>query len=72
MAHFRGEVRGNRGETSRLGSKYSGIEVIANGWDMGVKVIMEHEEGIDVARVYKTGGSNNPGQWELITRVDDV
>lgn len=56
MAHFRGTVQGSRGEASRLGSKSSGMDVVLNGWAVGVHVEAAHEDGKDVIRVFKTKG----------------
>jgi len=57
MAQFRGGVRGQRGEATRLGSKNSGLSVFANGWHGGVKVTAGNQDGRDVFCVYATGGS---------------
>ncbi|AYB70601.1 hypothetical protein SEA_SERENDIPITOUS_60 [Mycobacterium phage Serendipitous] len=61
MAQFRGTVQGNRGEASRLGSKNSGLDVSASGWNVGCKVTVRHEDGRDVVRVWRTTGSNGYG-----------
>lgn len=58
MAHFRGTIKGTRGEASRLGTAKSGLIVNANGWDFGVKVILK-EDGHDIADIYLTGGSHD-------------
>jgi hypothetical protein len=57
MAQFYGGVHGQAGEATRLGSKRSGLNVFANGWNVGAKVSIEHEDGRDVVRVYRTKGS---------------
>ena len=36
MAHFRGTVQENRGETSRLGSRNSGLVATCDGWNIGL------------------------------------
>ena len=59
MAHFRGTVKGGIGEASRLGTKNSGLVVEANGWNDGVRVEATFENGKNVFRIYKTGGSTN-------------
>lgn len=61
MAHFIGFVQGNRGEASRLGSKDSGIEATARGWDIGggIKIFHNKETGKDELRIYVDKGSNN-------------
>ena len=57
MAHFRGTVRGSRGQASRLGTKRSGLTVTCNGWGIGVKAIAGQANGEDVIDIYSTGGS---------------
>ena len=69
MAQFRGTVQGFRGEASRLGSKDSGLAVTANGWHVGVTVYCNHEDGVDVITVYKTGGSNGYSSSRQVARV---
>lgn len=60
MAHFIGEIQGNRGEASRTGSKKSGISAHIRGWNIGVRVNIRHDEesGKDFYTIYETGGSN--------------
>lgn len=72
MAHFIGIAQGNKGETSRLGTKNSGLKTIANGWDIGGEVELSHEDGMDVLRFYVTGGSNASGQKDLIYEVKEI
>lgn len=61
MAQFKGTLLGNRGETSRLGSKKSGLLADVNGWNVGVRVHAYYDErtGMDKISVDLTGGSNN-------------
>ena len=67
MAQYLGEVRGNRGTVSRLGSKSSGLTVIANGWNVGARVTISYDpDRGDVVNVWRTGGSNGAGGWTLI------
>lgn len=67
MAQFRGTIKGQRGEASRLGSKASGLVVRANGWDTGVVVCLDHVDGRDRVQVYRSGGSNGGrGTEELL------
>ena len=63
MAHFIGEVQGNRGSVSRTGSKKSGIDAHIKGWNIGARVQLTHnnETGQDTLTVYKTEGSNSNG-----------
>ncbi len=64
MAQFYASIQGNRGEATRMGTKSSGIEGHIRGWDVGVKVIIRHDEATkqDVATVYVTSGSNGHSQ----------
>jgi hypothetical protein len=66
MAQFIGYVEGNRGPASRTGSKNSGLSASAQGWSVGGKVVVTHEDGRDVVRVYKTSGSHARRSPELI------
>ena len=60
MAHFYGEVHGNRGAASRLGSAASGMEARAQGWTVGatVRAFVDPATGEDTVQVYRTDGSN--------------
>lgn len=66
MAQFMTTIQGNRGETSRLGSKNSGMVARVNGWDSGVTVIAGHDDEGDFFNVYQTGGSNHTTAQKLI------
>lgn len=55
MARFRGTVRGDRGEASRLGHR--NLDVSANGWNVGVRVESAPEDE-DRFYIYATGGSS--------------
>lgn len=70
MAQFYADIQGNRGEATRAGSKASGISGHIRGWHVGAFVDVRHEDGHDVVRVYRTGGS---GGWrrELIATFSD-
>lgn len=61
MAQFRGTIQGCRGAASRLGGKKSGLQVSANGWNIGIDVELyyDHETNKDIAVVSLTGGSNH-------------
>jgi hypothetical protein len=61
MSHFYGSVQGNRGEATRGGSKDSGIFGHIRGWNVGVRVDVDHDEneGQDIVTVRSTGGSNS-------------
>ena len=60
MAHFRTEVKGNRGWVTRTGTKDSGMVAHVHGWNFGIKVDLfhDHDTGEDFAQVYRTGGKN--------------
>lgn len=62
MAHFRGTLQGMRGETSRLGSKSSGLTADCDGWQGGVRVsLYVNDAGEDSAQVELTDGSGSDG-----------
>lgn len=62
MSHFYGSMQGNRGETTRQGTKGSGISAHIRGWNFGVKVIMyRNPQGNDVTDIYLTCGSDGVG-----------
>jgi len=70
MARFIGRVRGGRGEVTRLGGTASGIEVVANGWDVGVRVVGDcRAGGDDVFLVYATGGSNARTSSKVVATI---
>lgn len=60
MAHFIGGVRGSRGTVTRLGTKNSGMEAWARGWNVGAAVFIyaRPETGDDIVRVTIDNGSN--------------
>lgn len=43
MAHFRGTMVGSRGETSRLGTKSSGLKSRLASWDGAVEIELRYE-----------------------------
>ena len=53
MSHFYGTIQGNRGETTRGGSKDSGLTTFAASWKGAVRVdvFVNQDTGEDVARV---------------------
>ena len=60
MAHFYADIQGNRGGTSRMGSKRSGIDGHIRGWISGAKVrCYVNEKGQDVVDVEATNGSGH-------------
>lgn len=72
MGQFYGEIRGNRGGASRMGSKDSGLWGHLRGWDVGVEVSLRNVNGRDMVTVYRTGGSNSSSRRELIAEFDDT
>tara|TARA_Y100000310_G_scaffold108845_1_gene107224 strand:+ start:285 stop:503 length:219 start_codon:yes stop_codon:yes gene_type:complete len=71
MAQFMGELEGNRGMASRLGTKSSGLWGHLRGWNVGVKVDLSHTEEGDKITIWKTGGSNSPSTTELLVELTD-
>ena len=70
MARFMAEIQGNRGSTSRSGSKASGIDGHIRGWNLGIKVQASvDDDGNDVFTVYRTGGSNRPGVVAVLAQI---
>jgi|SaaInlLV_10m_DNA_2_1039722.scaffolds.fasta_scaffold241269_1 hypothetical protein len=63
MGHFYGEIQGNRGEATRMGTKKSGFRAHIRGWHIGVRVRLHvDDDGNDVIEVYRTGGSSS--SWD--------
>jgi hypothetical protein len=55
MSHFYGTLKGNKGGTSRCGSKNSGMETYTASWAGAVRVMAYvHENGEDWVRVELT------------------
>ena len=67
MGHFIGRIQGARGETSRLGSRQSGISASIKGWHNGVNIYggWSKESG-DVFEIHATGGSTGGHRSKLI------
>ncbi len=60
MAHFYASIQGARGETTRTGTKASGIEGHIRGWDSGVFVqSLNTGPTKDEFAVWATSGSND-------------
>ena len=66
MSHFYGNMKGSRGETTRCGTKNSGIRCHVRGWNYGIKVIIQHYNGKDIVSVWETGGSNGHNPDRLV------
>ena len=60
MAQYIGYLNGARGQASRLGTKSSGMDAQAQGWDVGASVTMRHNEKMDrdEVTIEVTRGSN--------------
>jgi hypothetical protein len=70
MAHFYGQMQGSRGETTRMGTKNSGLWAHLRGWDVGVEVRLDvDEDGHDTVTVWETGGSNNSSKVRKLVCV---
>lgn len=69
MAKFRGTVQGNRGETSRLGSKNSGMRTSLNSWDKGIDVVASVQRDKIVFEIFETGGSDANDSPILINTI---
>lgn len=65
MARFYGTIRGNRGETSRLGHESGGLTTRAASWSGAVETHLYVNEGTDYARVELTR-HNGAGTNKLI------
>lgn len=60
MAHFYGEIQGNRGEATRMGTKDSGFRGHIRGWSIGGSINCHHNKSKDRDEICiaATGGSN--------------
>jgi hypothetical protein len=63
MAQFRGTVQGVRGPASRLGSKASGLTVVARSWNGEVRVNLYHDrrDGLDRYQIVINPESGHKG-----------
>lgn len=73
MSRFYGSLNGGRGESTRTGTKNSGLRAHARGWHIGGKVeVFQGVGDTDTVRLYITGGSNGHfsdvliGTWQLV------
>jgi hypothetical protein len=70
MARFYGTLTGQaKTSAKRRGSPNSGVTAHVRGRNIGVRVEVYADNGADVIRVYRTGGSNQPGSGELLAEV---
>ena len=51
MSHFYGTVQGNRGQTTRCGSKNSGLETVAASYQGAVCTTLNEHNGEDWAKI---------------------
>lgn len=51
MAHFYGLIQGSRGQVTRLGTKKSGLGLIAASWEGAIRVTLFEQDGTDHARI---------------------
>lgn len=68
MARFYAEIQGNRGSATRMGTPSSGISGHIRGWNVGARVRMYDDNGVDVVEVYATSGSNGHCADKLLAR----
>ncbi len=71
MARFYASIQGHRGAATRMGTPSSGIVGHVRGWNVGARVEVSDENGKDVVRVYRTGGSNGHS-GELLAEFSDA
>lgn len=59
MAHFKTEIKGNRGWVHRTGTKDSGMQAHVYGKNFGVmvEILHDHHNNKDFAHVYRTNGA---------------
>ena len=68
MAQFYANIKGNRGEATRMGTKNSGMRGHIRGWNIGGRVEMHHntETNTDQVSIYLTTGSIGSGSDQLL------
>ena len=73
MAQYKGDLRGGKGEVSRLGHKTSGIRCWVRGWNSGIEVEgrWNEETQQDEFLVWVTGGSGTSSTKLLGTLTED-
>ncbi len=72
MSRFYASIKGNKGEATRQGSEASGLDAHIRGWDCGIRITaVVNPDGKDCFRVFKTGGSNDSTNTELIAKVTE-
>ena len=61
MAHYYARAKGNKGETTRCGTRSSGITARVDSWSIGARTTINYNEALktDIVTVYATEGSND-------------
>ena len=61
MAHYYARAQGNKGETTRCGTRSSGITARVDSWSIGARSVIKYDTTInaDVVTLYATGGSDD-------------
>jgi hypothetical protein len=72
MARFYAEIKGSRGEATRMGSEKSGMRGHIRGWNIGACVYMDvTPEGKDEVSVFLTSGSSGHKSSRLLGRFTE-
>jgi hypothetical protein len=66
MAQFYGTLQGSRGEASLLGTKFSGLETVAAGWNGAIKTEVFHRDGRDMYRVTLMPWQGSAGRLRVL------
>ncbi len=71
MSRFYGEMHNERSAITKCGHK-DGLTAHIRGWNAGIRVeCYVDQEGNDQFMVWSTGGSNQPGNNDLLAEVTD-
>lgn len=65
MSEFYGIVKGNRGEATRCGNRFSGMYTIAASWKGAIRVNLYEEDGVIKYRVARTPW-HNKGDFKIL------
>ena len=66
MSHFYSRTQGARGPATRCGTKSSGVQVVAAGWQGAIKTYVYHKEGRDWYEVTLEPWAGSEGRTQLI------
>lgn len=66
MAHFMGELRGKSGTVSRLGSKSSGLDMVAKAWTGSIRTHLFVIDGVDHVRISANRENDGSGVDRVI------